>query len=196
MKNQNKKPLNEVEKILQKKVKKGETDALKEWILSQTEALIENRFTDKNLDKAILKRFLLENNDSGQLFKYVQAAVKPYAPKFPLEFYRQIYRLRNLRTDGNRLYQRPGFIGRLTNQMIYARFPKGILEAIQELNPLANGIRPHKHFQRLTIVGEEELKIFIADAIATMQQSRYWNEFVRLFSKKYGATYQIDMFDE
>jgi hypothetical protein len=195
MKKPKKNPLNEVEKILLKKVKKGETDSLKDWILSQTEALIENRFTDKNLDKAILKRFLLENNDPGQLFKYVQAAAKPYAPKFRLEFYRQIYRLRNLRTDGNRLYKRPGFIGTLTNQMIYARFPKGILKTLQELNPSSYGIRPHKHFQLLTLVGEEELKNFIEDAIATMQQSRYWNEFVRLFAKKYGATYQIDMFD-
>lgn len=195
MKKPIKKPLNEIEKILLKKVKKGETDVLKEWILSQTEALIENRFTDKNLDKTILKRFLLENNDSGQLFKYIQAAAKPYAPKFRLEFYRQIYRLRNLRTDGDRLYKRPGFIGRLTNQMIYARFPKGILKTLQELNPSFLGIRAHKHFQRLTLVGEQDLHIFIEDAIGTMQKSRYWDEFVRLFAQKYGATYQIDMFD-
>jgi hypothetical protein len=63
MKKPNKKLLTEEEKILSRKIRETKVEDIANWIIAQADALIEDRFTDENLDKELLKRFLLENDD-------------------------------------------------------------------------------------------------------------------------------------
>ncbi|MEO6670534.1 MAG: P63C domain-containing protein [Ferruginibacter sp.] len=195
MKKQKKKQLTEEEKLLSKKIRESKIDEISQWIITQADSLIEDRFTDENLDKEILKRFLLENDDPTQLIKYVYQGKKVYKPKFKMEFYRQIYRLNNWRTDGRKLYDRPGIVGKWTVQIIYSRFPKGVFRILRELNRPLNGVRVYKYFQWLTFVGEEDLKTYIDEAVNLMEISDNWNDFMKKFQNKFSGYYQIGLFD-
>jgi hypothetical protein len=57
------------------------------------------------------------------------------------------------------------------------------------------GVRLHKHFQLLTLLGEVQLKGFIEDAIRIMAKASYWHQFRRMYAKEFGAIYQPDLFD-
>ncbi|HEX2683768.1 MAG TPA: P63C domain-containing protein, partial [Ferruginibacter sp.] len=109
-------------------------------------------------------------------------------------YYRQIYRLNNWSTAGRRLYDRPGIVGTWTLQIIYSRFPKGVLNILRELNRPLNGVRVYKYFQWLTFVGETDLKKYIDDAVEVMERSSNWQDFLNNFQKEFGDYYQIDLF--
>jgi hypothetical protein len=170
---------------------------LKKLLLFNTEKLVTEKFTDKYLDKESEKRFLLEYREHNPVRKYLVNQVKPYMKKFPMEFYRQIYRLHDWPINEKTIYNRPGIVGKWTNDIIYCRFPEGILQTIQAKNPYTpEGHRLFKHFQFLTEIGEEKLNQFINEAIETMKVSRYWNEFKKLHAQKYKLPFQADLFDK
>jgi P63C domain len=195
MKKKNKKKLTDEEKLLSKKLRESKLDDIADWIIKQADALIEDKFTDENLDKEILKRFLLENDDPTQLIKYVHQGKKPYHPKFRMDFYRQIYRLNKWSTDGRKLYDRPGIVGKWTLQIIYSRFPRGVFNILKELNRPLNGMRVYKYFQWLTFIGETDLKKYIDEAIEVMEGSSDWDNFIINFRNRFGPYSQKELFD-
>lgn len=131
------------------------------------------------------------------LGKYIEDELQPYYKQFPIEFYKSIYRLNGWPYDDESIKKRPGIIGKWTNDIIYARFPKGVLTKLQEKNPVTKkGYRKYKNFQFLTEeVGIPELKEYISNSMFLMNVSPSWRKFTNMLARALGKTYQGDMFE-
>lgn len=156
-----------------------------------------NPGSDQSLDKENEKRFILEyKSNNPKQHHHITFNIRPYLKQFRFAYYDNIYRLNKWDRSGSKIYKRPGIVGKWTVALIYLRFPMGTIDTLRTLNPMTeNGERLHKHFQFLTEVGEQNLRAFIDDAVAIMEQCSYWGQFVRVFSKKYGPEYQTHLFD-
>jgi hypothetical protein len=174
-------------------------EELRNLILSETNAKaeIEDPGSDASLEKLFERRRLIDGGGKSPVEKIVlRDSFKPYIQKFPIEFYEEIYKLKGWKLDKESLYNRPGVVGKWTNEIIYSRFPEGTLGKMREKNPYTyDGGRMYKHFQLLNELGELDLELFIGDAIRVMRTCSYWNQFKRKFAKEFGLPYQGDLFD-
>lgn len=87
------------------------------------------------------------------LAKYIATELQPWLKIFGEDYYREIYRLKGW--DWNRFAvdkkNHPWAVANITNRIVYEKLPDGILERLQELNPVnSKGNRPHRLHQRLT----------------------------------------------
>lgn len=80
---------------------------------------------------------------------YINEELRPWVRMFPHEFFKQIHRLQGWEYKEGET-RGPRYVGKLINKYIYDRLPPGVHEKLAELNPVVNGRRKHKHFQRLT----------------------------------------------
>lgn len=93
---------------------------------------------------------------------YIAEELRPWLPTFEEEYYKQLYKL--LGWDWSMYTSRawknhPQYIGKITNEIVYQKLPKGVLNELRKLNPKNDrGNRKHKHFQFLSEnVGYREL---------------------------------------
>ncbi len=131
------------------------------------------------------------------LDKYLNDEAKAWAKKFPDEFYQQIFRLNNWEFNPTNFHKRPSVVGKWTNELIYARFPKPVLIKLNDLSPLTEqGYRKYKHHVFLTEnIGNEELKEYISNCIFLMKSSSNWKKFQQLFARAMGKEYQPEFFE-
>lgn len=131
------------------------------------------------------------------LEKYLDDEAKPWAKKFKDEFYKQIFRLNNWEFNPSGFHKRPSVVGKWTNELIYARFPKPVLIKLEDLNPLTNkGYRKWRKHQFLTEdVGNVELQEYISNCIFLMKSASNWKKFKQLFARAMGQEYQQDLFE-
>lgn len=188
---------NDPKKVSIKEKKVAERNEIRQFILDKTDIPLKRELSDPFLDKKLEKDFLTGYRDNNPIRKYIVDQIKPYLVRFPLEFYKLIYKLHGWPTDGDKLYNRPGIVGHYTNQIIYNRFPPEVLQKLRAINPLtSNGLRLHKHFQYLTILGEKNLETFIADSIAMMNKAKHWDHFKRLMAIEFKIAYQGALFED
>jgi hypothetical protein len=123
----------------------------------------------------ILKRFI-----SQELLEWVRT--------FPMDFYKQIFRLKGWNWNDGRMSP---IVGSIVNDLVYARLAPGVLEELRKRNPVTEtGHRKHKHFQHLTKdVGHPELTrhlyelIGMARAFSLGQWEQYYQLVNRTFPK-------------
>lgn len=90
---------------------------------------------DREALQEILKRYISE-----ELMKWVKT--------FPMEFYKQIFRLKGWNWNAGRMSP---IVGGIVNDLVYGRLAPGVLEELKRRNPVTEkGYRKHKHFQHLT----------------------------------------------
>ncbi len=134
------------------------------------------------------------------LEKYVSEEFRPYQAIFPTEFYAQIFRLKGSSTADVR--KRPGYFGRLTNDVVYERMLPGMLERLRKVNPTvsATGRRARRHHQHLTDdIGVQHLRDHLNCVVFLMKASTDWNGFVRLLDNaapKRGSTLYLPFPEE
>jgi hypothetical protein len=128
--------------------------------------------------------------------KLVLASAKMHAVTFPQVFYKEMFRLKGWKVTGVNVYRKPWLVAKYTKEVIYGRFTREILMAIQIQNPyIVPGVRRFKHFQYLNELGHEKLVQFIDEAVVVMKESTSWYEFrVKMF-QQYGLPYQVDLFN-
>jgi len=178
-------------------LKEQSKEDLKKMLILKADELALKKYSDESLDKEKDKQLAKEYRVYNPYKRYINDVIKPYLSKFPPKFYLEIYRLKNWPITNKSLYRRPRIVAKWTNDLIYCRYPNGILQTLQVMNPyISNGIREHKHFQFLTDLAETELRQFIKDATDTMGESSYWSQFKRLHAQKYNLPYQADLFDK
>ncbi|TXN78282.1 P63C domain-containing protein [Methylobacterium sp. WL8] len=117
---------------------------------------------------------------------YISKELLPWAQRFPLEFYEGIYRLHKWEDLDPASRSKPGYVGKLTNALVYERLPEGVLQQLRTQNPVDHetGKRKFKHHQFLTDeIGNPHLEKHLAKVIGLMQASDSWIEFKRLFKK-------------
>ncbi len=112
---------------------------------------------------------------------YIAKELAAWAKRFPDEFYQQLFRLRGWEWKGMSV-NRPSYVGKLTNDLIYQRLAPNILDELQKKNPKNEaGRRLSKHHQWLTSdVGHPALAQHLHAIIALMRASPDWSGFYKM----------------
>jgi hypothetical protein len=133
------------------------------------------------------------------LEKFIEKEYHKWSRMFPLEFYKEMFRLNNWQFDPLSI-KRPSVIGKYTNDLVYARLAPTVLDTLHAKNPITEkGYRKQKHHQWLTgNIGIPALRDHLSGLIALMRASANWRQFKRLVERaypKFGDTYLLP-FDE
>ncbi|ADU36243.1 P63C domain-containing protein [Variovorax paradoxus] len=109
---------------------------------------------------------------------FVAQEIQPYVQTFPIEYYKELFRLRGLPFSTDSV-KRPQYFGVLTNDIVYKRLAPGVLEELQRVTPRNEDGRPKaKYFQSLTgNLGYPKLQQHLGKVIATMSFSENYDEF-------------------
>jgi hypothetical protein len=178
--------------------KRDDEKQLKLKLLQSPESKIQDRFSDKNLDRKneielLSGRVIDLDEEQEALRKVIANALKEYAPRVPQEYYRQIFRLNKWTIPEGKIKEKPSIVGRFTNEIIYDRYKKSVLPELKRLNPyITLGMRNFKHFQWLTEEGQSLYDGYIQDAISVMKESTDWYDFRINHSVKFGVTFQLN----
>ncbi len=118
-----------------------------------------------------------------------------WALTFPLDFYKEIYRLRGWKFEPWNT-KRPSVVANWTDDFVYDRIAPGLTEELRVKNPVADsGRRSHKHHQWFNSEkGHPKLKEHIAGVIALLRASDDWDSFKRSLDRvypKFGDTIQL-----
>jgi hypothetical protein len=165
-------------------------------IIEQTEELSTKQLDQRNRQKeSEIIELLGGNKISISHIKGVIAnAMQNYLPIFPAIFYTEIYRLNNWVVPKEKFWQKPHIVAHWTNSLIYMRFSKEVLPALQQLNPyIGVGVRATYHYKWLTPDGKIKVEGFIEDAVRIMGACNTWYEFRLKYAKEYGLTIQLDL---
>lgn len=142
-----------------------------------------------------------EDRDRDALHKllevYLVEEKLKWAKRFPDEFYKQIYRLKNWEWP-NKLSNHPSYVGKLTNKLVYDKLPKGVLDELRVRNPTKSGTnhRKWKHHQFLSEdIGQADLRDHLLQLVTIMRISRDWPTFVANFETAFPAPGQQTVLD-
>jgi len=131
--------------------------------------------------------------ERGELQKllalYLSEEKLKWAKMFPDEFYKQLFRLRGWSYVPNST-ARPGYVGKLTDMLVYEKLPPGIIDKLREKNPIDPTLkrRKHRHFQFLSEdIGQPDLRDHLLQLIAIMRVSKDWEMFKTLFDLGFPA---------
>ena len=132
------------------------------------------------------------------LDRYLREEFAAWAKRFPDEFYRHIFRLRNWPWKGMKV-NRPQVVAAYTKDIVYARLAPGILKELEARNPKdEKGYRKAAHHQWLTEdIGHPALAQHLYAVVGLMRISESWDEFKKILDRAYprrGDTLQMDLF--
>jgi hypothetical protein len=131
------------------------------------------------VDEATGYQEIRAKNALAQILEaFVAKELQAYVRTFPDDFYRELFRLRELDYPTGTV-QRPQYFGKLTNNIVYDRLAPGVLDELRKLTPKdEKGRRKHKYFQRLTSnVGYPKLREHLGSVVTIMKLSRDWQDF-------------------
>jgi transcriptional regulator with XRE-family HTH domain len=121
-----------------------------------------------------------ERNELHKLLaKYLSQEKLAWTKRFPDEFFKQLYRLKNWDYPAGNGGHTP-LVGKLINQLVYEKLPPGVLEELRKLNPTDPDTkrRKWKHHQFLSEdVGQPDLRDHLLQVIAIMRGSPDWRNF-------------------
>lgn len=128
---------------------------------------------DKRALETILDRFLLKE-------------LAAWAKRFPDEFYKEMFRLRDWPWDPSSV-SRPSIVGKYTNDIVYERIAPGLLEELKLRIPKnEHGKRKGNLQQMLTEdVGHPALAQHLHAVIGLMRASAKWDDFYRLLQRAF-----------
>lgn len=131
------------------------------------------------------------------LDKYITDKWAKWTKTFPDEFYKQLFRLKNMPYPP-KTRNKPSYIGHWTNNIVYSRIAPGVKEQLKGLNPrLPSGNRARKHFQYMTPdYGTPELRKHLENLIFLMKGCTTWSDFYRKLNRaapEYGNTMPLEL---
>lgn len=122
------------------------------------------------------------------LSMYLSDEKLAWAKMFPDEYYKHLFRLWGWSYSPMSV-KRPKLVGKLTNQLVYEKLPKGVLDKLREVNPVKNQNtyrRGAAHFQYLSAeLGQPDLRDHILQLIAIMRVSPNKDVFLRNFARAF-----------
>ena len=128
---------------------------------------------------------------------YINPELLPWTQRFPIEYFRQLFRLRNWTFDPS--LKGPRYVGKLNNQLIYAHLPPGVLPKLQEKNPTNDkGQRRWRHHQLLTAnIGNPHLEKQLVAVTTLMRAAPNWVVFERMFKRAFpDRQAELDLIDK
>jgi len=128
---------------------------------------------------------------------FVAKELQPWLKTFPDEYYEHIFRLYGLTYPPKQAHFRPGFIGKLTNEVVYERLAPDLLpELKKEANKLQKKARLHQFLT--SDVGHPKLREHLASLVTLLKLSHTPEDFkqkVDLIHPKLGNTYEMNLND-
>lgn len=130
---------------------------------------------------------------------FVAKELQPWLKTFPDEYYRHIFRIYGLQYPpaGNKAW-RPGFIGRLTNDVVYARIAPELLPELKKAATKAQ--RQSRLHQWLTEdLGHPKLREHLSSIVTLLKLSKTPEDFkekVDLIHPRLGQTFLMDFKEE
>ena len=127
------------------------------------------------------------------LEQFVQEELRKWIRTFPLAYYQELCRLKNVPFSTN--MKLPQYFGHITNDIVYTRLAPGVLESLQAKNPSQDGQRRHKNFQYLTDdVGHPKLLMLLGSIVSLMKLSKTWDEFYKLLDRVHPSYRDMPLF--
>lgn len=128
------------------------------------------------------------------LEKFIAKELRPYVNAFPLDFFRELCRLREIafRED----MKLPPYFGKLVNNLIYCRLAPGVLAELRRRNPVTdNGRRKDKHYKWLTEnVGHPKLLQLLGSEVTLMRMSSDYKQFKTLVDRFHPVYQDLPLF--
>jgi hypothetical protein len=118
--------------------------------------------------------------------KILRKELAVWAKRFPTDFYKEIYKLKNWEWS-SLTTKRPPIIGKYTIDIVYERLAPSLISELEKLNPKnEKGNRSHKHHQWFTDeIGHPILAQHLYAVIGLMRASRNWESFNRMLDKSF-----------
>lgn len=122
---------------------------------------------------------------------YIADELISWTKTFPDEFYEQIFRLKNWEWN---TFNRPGVVGRYTNDIVYDRMAVGLVDKLKELNPRDDkGLTKNRDHQHLSVdQGRKALEMHLHGVIGLMRASDTWEDFIYSLNRAYPKKGSID----
>jgi len=129
---------------------------------------------------------------------YVKDEWSKWTRRFGNEFYKNLFRLKNIPFPPHEGTKKPSYVGHWTNDVVYSRLAPGILKKLREVNPRTpSGNRARKFFQHLTDdIGIPELQQHLSNVTFLMKSCLTWDEFKQrldIASPKCGETMSLPL---
>ena len=108
---------------------------------------------------------------------FIAKELQPYVKTFPLDYYKEIYRLKTWEFPP-KASKHNSNLGKITNDLVYARLAPGVREELHKLTPrYESGRLKNKLFQRLETFGSVKLKEHLAALVMALKLSESWDGF-------------------
>jgi len=123
------------------------------------------------VDEATGYQYQRARNELEQILEaFIAEQLRPWIKTFPDSFYRELYRLMGWPAYSTSA-GRPGVVGTMTNDLIYARLAPGVLDELQRLNPVTEtGRRKTHHHRWLTEhIGHPKLQAHLDVVVSIMK---------------------------
>jgi len=146
------------------------------------------------VDEATGYQYDRARNELQQILKaYISAELLPWTKRFPDEFYQQLFRLHKWQYNPLSI-KRPGYVGKLTMELVYNQLPSGVAEELKKVTPKSeSGNYTKRLHQSLSLdIGNEHLKKQLYEVIALMKISPNWRTFKAYFNKAFGGQLEMD----
>lgn len=130
---------------------------------------------------------------------FVAKELQPYLKTFPPEYYENLFRLYGLPypPSGNKSW-RPGFFGKVTNEVVYSRLAPNLLPELKKLASKAER-KAHLHRWLTHDIGHPRLREHLASLVTLQKLSRNakeWRELVDRIHPRYGDTLPLPLDDD
>ena len=118
------------------------------------------------------------------LDKYLRKELAAWAKKFPDEFYKEMFRLRDWNWS---FLKRPAYVGKLTNDVIYERITPGLLEELKKRSPKNEDGKRKGTLQQLFTddIGDPALAQHLHAVTGLMRAASNWDGFYRLLQRAF-----------
>lgn len=115
---------------------------------------------------------------------FVAKEIRKWVRTFPVEYYRELCRLRGV-VLSEQTMRLPPYFGHITNDLVYSRLAPYVLDELRKKNPaIRPGYRKDKHFQWLTDeIGDPALRQHLWNLITLMKASDTYDQFHALVNR-------------
>ena len=127
---------------------------------------------------------------------FVAKELQPYLKTFPPEYYENLFRLYGLPYPpaGNKSW-RPGFFGKVTNEVVYSRLAPNLLPELKRMASKAER-KAHLHRWLTNDIGHPKLREHLASLVTLQKLSgdaKEWRELVDRIHPRYGNTLPLPL---
>ncbi len=134
------------------------------------------------------------------LEQFIAKELRPYVQTFPVDFYKEMFRLRGWRWPELPADQRkrPILVGKLTDNLVYDRLAPGVKQRLKELiGRNETGRLKTKMFRRLTKdVGDPKLREHLFAVVTLMKAADTWPQFMSMMDRSLKKYKPLPLFDK